>query len=620
MLSNYKPPVSLVARSPQEIALEFARSQLNVKDSNFIVLNSYKTKASGTTHVYLQQTINGVKVSNGRIGVHLDKANKVIAYDDSFYKSNLTTQDNLHKLVTRQLKTWNGQTNGFVSPVDAFRTFAAHIKQTFDAGKVAIVPEANTPGGQSYLIKNVGFIKEDVKVSQSYTQVSSDQLVPVWDFYVKMPLNYFHVQVSADGAKIISMTDLVRFASYRVVKAGNNNPIDTPRELVTNPADKIASPDGWHFSGSHTFTNTTGNNIIAQENYNGDLTNRKPHHLPDGGQTLSFDFPFDPKKNPKDNIDASVTNAFYIANTMHDIFYHYGFDEAAGNYQNDNYNKGGLGNDAITVNVLAYYDDPPSKNTRNNAIFSPAPDGKTATITLLAYNKTIPDRDSAFSNDIIIHEYGHGVATRLVGGSTTIECMYTYEGAGMSEGYSDFFAYWMEMKLADKPTKVSENAKYPNAGGSRKYPYATNMAINPFTYKNLSDKNSGLEMHVVGTIWATMLYEMYWSLVSKLGFQENKYFADMTKGNSLALQIVLDGIKLLACNPTFISARNAILQAEKQLTGGKHACDIWRAFAKRGLGTEAGMGADKRRLKVQICLKIVKFDTTNHVATNNNNT
>ncbi|KAJ1938704.1 hypothetical protein EC988_007512, partial [Linderina pennispora] len=58
-------------------------------------------------------------------------------------------------------------------------------------------------------------------------------------------------------------------------------------------------------------------------------------------------------------------------------------------------------------------------------------------------------------------------------------------------------------------------------------------------------------------------------------------------GNSIALQIILDGMKLQPCNPSFIDARNAIIQAEQQLTGGANRCAVWKGFAKRGLGVNA---------------------------------
>lgn len=70
------------------------------------------------------------------------------------------------------------------------------------------------------------------------------------------------------------------------------------------------------------------------------------------------------------NLDAARTNAFYIVNTVHDISYKYGFTEAgkhilcsqnnhqvhrrvyvAFNFQNNNFGKGGSGNDRVTISV-----------------------------------------------------------------------------------------------------------------------------------------------------------------------------------------------------------------------------------------------------------------------------
>lgn len=59
------------------------------------------------------------------------------------------------------------------------------------------------------------------------------------------------------------------------------------------------------------------------------------------------------------------------------------------------------------------------------------------------------------------------------------------------------------------------------------------------------------------------------------------------KGNTLVLQLVIDGMKLQPCRPKFVDARDAIIQADAILTGGDNACDIWHAFASRGLGLEA---------------------------------
>lgn len=58
-------------------------------------------------------------------------------------------------------------------------------------------------------------------------------------------------------------------------------------------------------------------------------------------------------------------------------------------------------------------------------------------------------------------------------------------------------------------------------------------------------------------------------------------------GNTLSVQLVLDGMKLQPCRPGFFGARDAIIQADKVRTGGENVCDIWKAFASRGLGQDA---------------------------------
>lgn len=45
------------------------------------------------------------------------------------------------------------------------------------------------------------------------------------------------------------------------------------------------------------------------------------------------------------------------------------------------------------------------------------------------------------------------------------------------------------------------------------------------------------------------------------------------------------------CSPTFVQARDAIIDADKALTGGSNACELWKAFAKRGLGEGASRGS-----------------------------
>src|SRR5262249_26590652 len=63
-----------------------------------------------------------------------------------------------------------------------------------------------------------------------------------------------------------------------------------------------------------------------------------------------------------------ITHLFYATNWYHDQLYNLGFNEAAGNYQVNNFGRGGAGNDR----VLAEAED---GSSTNNANFSTPPDG-----------------------------------------------------------------------------------------------------------------------------------------------------------------------------------------------------------------------------------------------------
>jgi extracellular elastinolytic metalloproteinase len=84
-----------------------------------------------------------------------------------------------------------------------------------------------------------------------------------------------------------------------------------------------------------------------------------------------------------------------------------------------------------------------------------------------------------------------------------------------------------------------------------------------------------------------MLLEMYWVLVDRAGFSSNWMNASQTSGNIIAMQLLFGGVMLQPCNPTFIQGRDAILKADRIYYSGRQKCDIWRAFAKRGLGEDA---------------------------------
>ncbi|HVM11697.1 MAG TPA: M36 family metallopeptidase, partial [Actinomycetota bacterium] len=350
-------------------------------------------------------------------------------------------------------------------------------------------------------------------------------------------------------------------ARYRVFALPLESPNDGDRTLVTSPADALASPFGWHDTNGAAgpeFTTTQGNNVHAYlDTTNTATTGVVPPGLDaEGGPTLTFDFPWNPDLPPTATKDAAVTNLFYWNNVIHDVFYRYGFTEAAGNFQVNNYGRGGTGNDSVRAEAQ-------DGSGTNNANFATPADGSRPRMQMYVWTTGLQSQRRIIDGDmdagVIIHEYGHGISNRLTGGRNNVGCLNNQEQMG--EGWSD----WLAIALTALPTETGAQRRgmgtyvlaQPNRQGSgiRPTPYSTNMSINGATYDTIK---TAAVPHGVGYVWSTMLWEVFWDLVDEHGFNPNVYEDWTTGGNNLAIQLVMDGMKMQPCSPGFVDGRNAI--------------------------------------------------------------
>lgn len=211
-----------------------------------------------------------------------------------------------------------------------------------------------------------------------------------------------------------------------------------------------------------------------------------------------------------------------------------------------------------------------------------------------------PDRDSDFDAGIIAHEYGHGVSFRLTGPRTT-SCLGGDEQQG--EGWSDFFALMFTMtdEVCSVPRGVGTYPSFQDSDGPgiRTYPYTPDMSVNPFTFASISDTSLSVP-HGVGSVWNTMLWDMSCKLMDRYGYEPDIY--RRSGGNGMAMQLVIDGLKLQGCYPQFVKSRDAILAADEAMAAvpetdyQRNRCIIWHAFARRGLGKDASSGTYQSRL------------------------
>ncbi len=200
-------------------------------------------------------------------------------------------------------------------------------------------------------------------------------------------------------------------------------------------------------------------------------------------------------------------------------------------------------------------------------------------------------RDCSFDNGIVAHEYGHGLSNRLTGGPNNSSCLKNREQAG--EGWSDWLGLILTIEPGDAGTDqrgVGSYAAAEDSGkGLRRYPYSTDMTINPLTYGDVAGNG---EVHATGEIWNSALWELTWSLIDAEGFDPDWY--NGTGGNITAMKLILEGMKLQVCEPGFLDSRDGILAADDLLYQGAYKCLIWEAFAKRGMGVNADQGSSDK--------------------------
>lgn len=184
---------------------------------------------------------------------------------------------------------------------------------------------------------------------------------------------------------------------YKVYEWGTNDPSEGTRALLQAPfKDEEAAPLGWHtimdsnpFSDSTTFSSdgnyttfhdTRGNFVFASADIAGTgqwLDVKRPQAQKGEDGVPSFDFTYGYKKalknhedlNPHKYKDAATTQLFYTINSYAQLLYRYGFDEASGNFQQENFGRGGKGGDA----VIAFAQDGVGMN---NADFYTPPDSQ----------------------------------------------------------------------------------------------------------------------------------------------------------------------------------------------------------------------------------------------------
>lgn len=517
-----------------------------------------QTTSSGSIAVHLQQQYKGIPIfqsaetvyfaPNGALQATVGRA---VSVSEELELSSAFSVEQAVLAAARHIAVPHadelGETDQFGEPLNLTR-----VDLTDFTPKV--IARFLHPVSQPTVLE-AGPFGEPIKASLIWFSLASDIRL-TWEVILTMP-NYegqYRILVEAKTGEILYCRQLMNFIAaqanvYRLDGSAPRQITNLPRALAEYG---LALPTGLptDFPGSWVDTEQTiGNNVNARLGNNGVAVRG---NIENGILTFK---PTDPVGD-----EQKVVNLFYYNCYMHDFFYLLGFREADGNFQTNNFGRGGIPSDAVDARSHSGF----VTGTAN--MFTPV-DGISPIMNMGL--KTSTNRHTAFDASVVFHEFTHGVTNRLVGGPMNDHALDAPQSGGMGEGWGDYIACTITNSTVVGSWVTNQ------ARGFRAFPYDSNY---PDHFGALgTGRYTGV--HNIGEIWCATLLEMNRKIGSQLG-----------------LQLVVDALKISPANPSFLDMRDAILVAlthkrdAGQLSSGEYETiqkDIWVVFAKFGMGVDA---------------------------------
>ncbi|MFT5860152.1 MAG: extracellular elastinolytic metalloproteinase [Flavobacteriaceae bacterium] len=349
---------------------------------NWKISDQHVSAQTGITHIYVSQSFNGIEITEGTAtfivsnGEAILTGNRLIS--DISSKINLTTP-----ILSQEEAIFFAASELKLSPPTAIREIEKRDEFT-----------------RVYNVESLS--QESIPVQLVYGLSDKNELHLSWELniYEHSSDHWWNVKIDAQTGALISQIDWVVSCTYgdhthtkgetcaepafeetaifpapppgtdqyNVFEIPTESPNHGPATLVVGPSDATASPYGWHDDDGAPgveYTWTQGNNVRATEDMN---DNNGTGFMPDGGPTQDFNFPININQPADQYLSPAITNLFYMNNIMHDVWYHYGFDEASGNFQENNYGSGGAGSDYVRAEAQ-------DGGGTNNANFATPDDG-----------------------------------------------------------------------------------------------------------------------------------------------------------------------------------------------------------------------------------------------------
>ena len=360
-----------------------ARASTRAAEPAFGVTSGHRDAQTGMTHLYLRQRIGDIDVHGTSLSVTVEDGGEVHLDEREMERRWMRTSlsppgaapfAGAPAAADAARSEPNAAWPAFaLSAVEALRAAAQHLGLEVAAHEGDDDPlEVSAPSGPTRASRFVhpSWSRDEIPIELAYLRDERGTPRLCWSAVLRTPdgQHWWHVYVDADSGDLLRSHDWYRHERYEVFALPLESPDEGDRTILENVADPVASPFGWHDTNGIAgpeFTDTRGNNVAAQEDVD---DNDAGGMRPDGGDALDFTFPLDLTDQPSNAFEAGLANLFYVSNVVHDVLHGYGFDEAAGNFQQNNYGRGGSQNDPVIADSL-------DGAGLDNARFGTPPDG-----------------------------------------------------------------------------------------------------------------------------------------------------------------------------------------------------------------------------------------------------
>ncbi len=347
--------------------------------------------------VVLRQTIAGIDVFHGDVKVLLDRDLRLVAVSGSPHPEARPSHAQSFELdrkaaISSAINDLYGPLLGAEQLAPATRVAAEadagarFFQVAADAGPHALnmrVPALAKPvyfpleGSlvPAFLVETQVYTDSDLDGSQHVIAADDGRVLYRRSLKANEAYSY-RVWADAEGDHRPADGPLVDFTPHPTGTPGEGPSDETKPNLIsidgfnTNP-DGVSDP--WLPAGA---TESRGNNVDAYVDHLG-----PSGFNPEDGEfraatneTSAFNYNYDVSAEPLASVEqsmAATVQLFYDINWLHDYWYDSGFNEAAGNAQDDNYGRGGAGGDRLQAQAQ----DGALTGSRNNANMMTPGDG-----------------------------------------------------------------------------------------------------------------------------------------------------------------------------------------------------------------------------------------------------